>query len=141
MLCALCRCQLIYPLWTSMCSKGLKQRLCTVPFFFPPTLPSWVILCDVVGWQKGLLGISLAFVYCWFIFLINFSLCQKANYVLFVSEGLVGEFNFHAGFPSSKTHISCDQFLISMFSLGMSIGKKHHALMNEQECLMHSKII
>ena len=139
MLCALCRCQLIYPLWTSMCSKGLKQRLCTVPFFFPPTLPSWVILCDVKGWQKGLLGISLAFVYCWFIFLKNFSLCQKANYVLFVSEGLVGEFNFHAGFPSSKTHISCDQFLISMFSLGMSIGKKHHALMNEQEYFIQFK--
>ena len=46
-----------------------------------------------------------------------------------------------SSFPPFKTHISCDQFLVSMFSLGMSIGKKHHALMNEQECLMHSKII
>ena len=27
-----------------------------------------------------------------------------------------------------KSHISCDQFLISRFSLGMGIGKKHHAL-------------
>ena len=26
-------------------------------------------------------------------------------------------------------HISCDQFLLSMFSLGISIGKKHHALL------------
>ena len=30
--------------------------------------------------------------------------------------------------PHSKIRISCDQFLITMFSLGMSIGKKHHAL-------------
>ena len=31
--------------------------------------------------------------------------------------------------PLFKTHISCDQFLLSMFCLGMSIDKKHHALM------------
>ena len=31
--------------------------------------------------------------------------------------------------PPFKIHISCHQFLISMFSLGMSIGKKHYALM------------
>ena len=28
-----------------------------------------------------------------------------------------------------RGHISCDQFLTSVFSLGMSIGKKHHALL------------
>ena len=32
-------------------------------------------------------------------------------------------------FPTFKSHISCDQFLISMLSLGMSIGKKNPALM------------
>ena len=32
-------------------------------------------------------------------------------------------------FPPFKTHISSDQFLISVLSLGMSIGKKCHALM------------
>ena len=96
------------PLWTSSCSKGqgtrsflfhfvsvftlsIHQRFCTVSFFFPPTLPPWVLFCDVIGWQRGLLGISLAFVYCWFIFLINFSLSQKVNCVLFLSEGIVGE--------------------------------------------------
>ena len=42
-------------------------------------------------------------------------------------------------FPPFKTRISCDQFLTSMFSLGVSIGKKHHALMNEQEYLMQFK--
>ena len=34
-----------------------------------------------------------------------------------------------SSFPSFKTHIFCNQFLMSMFSLGMSIGKKHHASM------------
>ena len=58
------------------------------------SFPPWVILCDVIGWQRGLLGISLAFVHCWLInltvhcWLINFSLRQKANCVLFVSEGI-----------------------------------------------------
>ena len=37
--------------------------------------------------------------------------------------------SFLSSFPPFKTHIPCDQFLISMFSLGMSIGKKNHALM------------
>ena len=31
--------------------------------------------------------------------------------------------------PTLKTHISYDQFLISMFSLGVNIGRKRHALM------------
>ena len=30
-------------------------------------------------------------------------------------------------FPPFKTHISWDQFLILMLSLGMTIDKKHHA--------------
>ena len=70
--------------------------------FFPP----WVILCDVIGWQRGLLGISLAFVHCWLInltvhcWLINFSLRQKAYCVLFVSEGVVREFGIYVtNFP------------------------------------------
>ena len=32
-------------------------------------------------------------------------------------------------FPPFKTHISWDKFLILMLSLGMTIDKKHHALM------------
>ena len=44
-----------------------------------------------------------------------------------------------SSFPPFKTHIPCDQFLISMFTLGMSIGKKHYALINEQEYLMQFK--
>ena len=77
--------------FVSVFTLSIHQRLCTVSFFFPPTLPPWVLLCDVIGWQRGLLGISLAFVYCCFIFLINFSLSQKVNCVLFLSEGIVGE--------------------------------------------------
>ena len=50
-----------------------------------------MILFDVIGWQRGLLGISLAVVYFLFVSLINFSPCQKANCVLFVSGGVVGE--------------------------------------------------
>ena len=42
--------------------------------------------------MRGLLGISLAVVYFLFVYLINFSPCQKANCVLFVSGGVVGEF-------------------------------------------------
>ena len=34
-----------------------------------------------------------------------------------------------SSFPPFKTLISCDQFPISMFSLGMSIGKKSYAIM------------
>ena len=45
-----------------------------------------------VWWQRGLIGISLAVVYFLFVSLINFSPCQKANCVLFVSGGVVGEF-------------------------------------------------
>ena len=78
--------------FASVFTWSVHQRFCTVSFFFPPSLPSWVILCDVTGWQRGLLGISLAFVYCWFAFLINFSLCPKANCVLSVSGGVDGEF-------------------------------------------------
>ena len=77
----------------SVFTLSIHQRLYTVSFFFSPTLPPWVLLCDVIGWQRGLLGISLAFVYCWFAFVINFSLCQKVNCVLFVIEGIVGESN------------------------------------------------
>ena len=50
-----------------------------------------MILFDVIGWQRGLLGISLAVVYFLFVSLINFPPCQKANCVLFVSGGVVGE--------------------------------------------------
>ena len=67
-----------------------------------------MILCDVIGWQRGLLGISLAFVHFWLInltvhcWLINFSLRQKANCVLFVSEGVVREFGIYVtNFPFS----------------------------------------
>ena len=80
---------------------------CTVLFFFPPTLPPWVILRNVIGWQRGLFGISLAVVYFSFVFLINFSQYQKVNCVLFVSGGIVGElvsFGFASWFP---TLISC----------------------------------
>ena len=59
--------------FASVFTSSVHQRFCTVLFFFPPTLPPWVILCDVIGWQRGLLGISLAFAYCWFVFLINFT--------------------------------------------------------------------
>lgn len=52
------------------------------PFFFPPTHP---------GWQRALLGISLAVAYLLFASLVNFSPCQKAICVLFVSGGVVGE--------------------------------------------------
>ena len=45
-----------------------------------------------VWWQRGLLGISFAVVYFLFVSLINFSPCQIANCVLFVSGGVVGEF-------------------------------------------------
>ena len=34
-----------------------------------------------------------------------------------------------SSFPPFKIHISWDQSIISMFSLGMSIGKKDHTLM------------
>ena len=34
--------------------------------------------------------------------------------------------------PPFKSHITCDQFLISMYSLGMGIGKKNHTLMKAQ---------
>ena len=34
-----------------------------------------------------------------------------------------------SSFPSFKTHLFCNQFLMSMFSLRMSIGKKNHASM------------
>ena len=47
---------------------------------------------------------------------------------LFFQSLLKGNLCF-SSFPPFKTHISCDQFLISMLGLGMSIGKKHHALM------------
>ena len=77
--------------FASVFTSSVHQRFCTVLFFFPPTLPPWVILCDVIGWQRGLLGISLAFAYCWFVFLINFT----HNCVLFVSGGLVEEMVFH----------------------------------------------
>ena len=108
----------IYPLWTSTCSKGLivqhthsstRQEEFRVSFrisfhpwvhtrdcvlfrfsFHPPSYPGWFCVMSL-GWQRGLVSISLAFVYCWFVFLINFSLRQKANCVLFVSEGVVGE--------------------------------------------------
>ena len=50
----------------------------------------------------------------------------------------MGDLRF-SSFPPFKTHTSFDQFLVSMFSLGMSIDKKHHALMNEQEYLMQFK--
>ena len=43
-------------------------------------------------------------------------------------------------FPPFKTHIPCGQYLISMFTLGMSIRKKHYALINEQEYLMQFKL-
>ena len=36
--------------------------------------------------------------------------------------------SFLFSFPPFKTHIPCDQFHISMFTLGRSIGEKHHAL-------------
>ena len=54
-----------------------------------------MILFDVIGWQRGLLGISLAVVYFLLVSLINFSPCQKANCVLFVSGGVVGEFTLN----------------------------------------------
>ena len=72
----------------SVFTWSVHQRFCAVSFFFP----SWVILCDVIGWQRGLLGISVAFVYCWFVILINFSLCPKGNCVLSVSGGVDREF-------------------------------------------------
>ena len=72
----------------SVFTWSVHQRFCAVSFFFL----SWVILCDVIGWQRGLLGISLAFVYCWFVFLISFSLCPKGNCVLSVSGGVDREF-------------------------------------------------
>ena len=50
--------------------------------FFLPTHPPWVILFNVIGWQRSLLGMSLAVVYFLFVSLINFSPCQKANCVL-----------------------------------------------------------
>ena len=50
-----------------------------------------MILRNVIGWQKGLFGISLAVVYFSFVFLINFSQYQKVNCVLFVSGSIVGE--------------------------------------------------
>ena len=34
-----------------------------------------------------------------------------------------------SSFPPFKIHISWDQSIISMFNLGMSIGKKDHTLM------------
>ena len=67
---------------------SVHQRFCAVSFFFP----SWVILCDVIEWQRGLLSISLAFVYCWFVFSTTVSLCPKVNCVLSVSGGVIGEF-------------------------------------------------
>ena len=77
--------------FASVFTSNAHQRLCTVSFsFHPPSYPGWFCVMSL-GWQRGLLSISLAFVYCWFLFLINFSLCQKANCVLFVSEGVVGE--------------------------------------------------
>ena len=71
---------------------GLSPEMlyCTVLFFFPPSLPPWVILRYVIGWQRGLLGISLNVVYFSFVFLTNFSVCQKANCYLFVSGVQLG---------------------------------------------------
>ena len=42
------------------------------------------------GWQRDLLGISLVFIYLYFVFLINFSLFQK-RIVCCLCRGLVGE--------------------------------------------------
>ena len=58
-----------------------------------------MILRNVIGWQRGLFGISLAVVYFSFVFLINFSQYQKVNCFLFVSGGIVGELvSFGKGF-------------------------------------------
>ena len=61
----------------------------------PPTLVNFV-WCH--KWQRGLSGISWAVFYFLFIFLIIFSLCWKANCVLFVSGGIVREFGVHESF-------------------------------------------
>ena len=80
--------------------------------FLLPTHPPWVILFDVIGWQRGLLDISLAVVYFLFVSLINFSPCQKANCVLFVSGSVVGEFNSY--FRGANTCGICVGILVAM---------------------------
>ena len=63
---------------------GLTPEMlyCIVLFFFPPSLPPWVILRYVIGLQRGLLGISLNVVYFSFVFLINF--CVPKSELLFI---------------------------------------------------------
>ena len=113
----------IYTLWTSTCSKGLIvyhtpsstrheefrvsfrvsfhfERSPDIVYCFvflsthPPTLGDFV-WCHRVA--ERFIRHIIGFYYCWFVFLINFSLCQKANYVLCVSEGVVGEFTDNRG--------------------------------------------
>ena len=74
---------------------SVHQRFCAVSFFFP----SWVILCDVIEWQRGLLSISLAFVYCWFVFLTTVSLCPKSNCVYLCQGAYLGNL------PSLDKHV------------------------------------
>ena len=71
-----------------------------------------MILFDVIGWQRGLLGISLPVVYFLLVSLINFSPCQKANCVLFVSGSVVGGFNSY--FRGANTCGICVGILVAM---------------------------
>ena len=43
-----------------------------------------MILFNVIGWQRALLGISLAVGYLLFVSLVNFSPCHKANCLICV---------------------------------------------------------
>ena len=86
--------------------------------FHPPTLPPRVILCDVIECQRSLLGISLAFVYCWFVFLINFSLCQKRELCFICVRRRSWEFNIimvcssEGKYPSGVFELDCNLFKV-----------------------------
>ena len=98
--------------FASFFTLSAYRRLCIVSFFFPPR----VILCDVIECQRSLLGISLAFVHCWFVFLINFSLCKKRELCFICVRRRSWEFNIimvcssEGKYPSGVFEFYCNLF-------------------------------
>ena len=101
--------------FASVFTLSIHQRLCTFLFFFPPTLPPWMILCDVMhgvilrGVTKltypGLCEDSLSCVeHCLkdqanHSFLISFNLCDTCSTMSAMSAMLIIKF-FLSTLPS-----------------------------------------
>ena len=132
-------------LQTSMCSKGRiaqhtpsstkHEEFCVslrVSFHFerlPEIVYCFVFLsthppshhggfCVMSECQRSLLDISLAFVYCWFVFLINFSLCQKRELCFICVRRRSWEFNIimvcssEGKYPSGVFELDCNLFKV-----------------------------